>query len=129
MKVGAALGLARWEVPHAEELDWQLHGACRGKDTRLFYPKAPHVEAKAREAKKVCASCPVRLQCRAWALREGEEHGVWGGLSEAEREAWKKMPPADRLAVLAGAPVTREVRKRRYHRKTAEKVWGLDDDW
>lgn len=129
MKVGAALGLDRWSAPLSEDLDWQLKGACRGADTRLFYPKSPDQERKSRVAKAICADCPVMLECRAWALTEGEEHGVWGGLSENEREVWSRMPAADRLRVLAGAPVTKEVKKRRYHRRTAQAMWGIDDDW
>ena len=37
-------------------------------------------------AKAVCAGCPVRRECLDHALTSGEPYGVWGGLSEGERE-------------------------------------------
>ena len=32
----------------------------------------------------------MREQCLAWALEAGQDHGVWGGLSEDERRALKR---------------------------------------
>ena len=40
-------------------------------------------EAKAKE---VCRRCPVIEECRRHALATHEPYGVWGGLSESERE-------------------------------------------
>ena len=37
-------------------------------------------------AKTVCAGCPVRLKCADCAIRAREPYGVWGGLTEEERE-------------------------------------------
>ncbi|MGZ6870055.1 MAG: WhiB family transcriptional regulator, partial [Frankiaceae bacterium] len=34
----------------------------------------------------ICATCPVVCQCALHALRVREPYGVWGGLSESERE-------------------------------------------
>ena len=78
-------------VLHAEEL-WQEKAACRGPHTALFFPPS-HFERKddkeAREsrAKSICATCPVRKPCLAYALRIREPHGIWGGLNEVERRA------------------------------------------
>jgi hypothetical protein len=33
----------------------------------------------------ICAGCPVRQQCLAFALDTRQNHGVWGGMSEEER--------------------------------------------
>jgi WhiB family redox-sensing transcriptional regulator len=38
-------------------------------------------------AKTVCAACPVIQQCRQHALAVREPYGVWGGLTEDERNA------------------------------------------
>ena len=35
---------------------------------------------------QVCAACPVIDDCRNWVLRHPEDHGVWGGWSEADRQ-------------------------------------------
>jgi len=37
------------------------------------------------QAKAICADCPVRQQCLAFALDTRQVHGVWGGMSEDER--------------------------------------------
>ena len=49
------------------------------------------------EAKKICMRCVVREQCLSWALEAGQDHGVWGGLSEDERRAIKRRAARSRL--------------------------------
>ncbi|MFC4942782.1 WhiB family transcriptional regulator [Pseudonocardia sp. GCM10023141] len=77
-------------VPVSETYDWQLHGACRGMDSAFFFhPEGERGLARAgREAraKLVCSECPVLEQCRHHALAAHEPYGVWGGLSESERD-------------------------------------------
>jgi WhiB family redox-sensing transcriptional regulator len=34
----------------------------------------------------VCGACPVKVQCAQHALAVREPYGVWGGLTEDERE-------------------------------------------
>ena len=53
-------------------------------DQSLFFPPVGGVR-QAREAKQVCAGCPVRDDCLADALTTGTSHGIWGGLSVRER--------------------------------------------
>lgn len=76
--------------PMAERWDWQLRGACRGADPALFFhpegERGPSRLAREPAAKATCARCPVLQQCRAHAIACREPYGVWGGLSEAERE-------------------------------------------
>jgi WhiB family redox-sensing transcriptional regulator len=38
-----------------------------------------------QEAKEVCASCPVRQSCLAFALDSRQGYGIWGGYDEEER--------------------------------------------
>ncbi|HET6875475.1 MAG TPA: WhiB family transcriptional regulator [Acidimicrobiales bacterium] len=78
-------------VLHAEEL-WQEKAACRGPHTGLFFPpshfeRKDDKEARESQAKSICATCPVRKPCLAYALRIREPHGIWGGLNEVERRA------------------------------------------
>lgn len=69
---------------------WQFRAACRGEDSALFFAPS-HFErkhekdARERGAKKLCAICPVRIDCLEYAIRIREPHGVWGGLNEQER--------------------------------------------
>jgi WhiB family redox-sensing transcriptional regulator len=55
----------------------------------VFYPAPNETPSARREreraAKRICASCAVRVECLAYALRSNEQLGVWGGMSENER--------------------------------------------
>jgi WhiB family redox-sensing transcriptional regulator len=66
--------------------------ACLDEDPELFFPIGNTGPAilQIEEAKQVCRRCDVREQCLAWALEAGQDHGVWGGLSEDERRALKR---------------------------------------
>lgn len=82
--------LTRLPGPNADFWDWQMQAACRGMDSELFFhPDGQRGSARAQReqtAKKICASCPVIQQCREHALKVREPYGVWGGLTEDERE-------------------------------------------
>ena len=71
---------------------WQDRAACKGPQSRVFFPPS-HLERKdereAREqrAKAICATCPVRIECLDYAIEIREPHGIWGGLNELERKA------------------------------------------
>lgn len=70
---------------------WTARAACGvGK----VAPDALFVEGKAqRDARSVCAGCPVRLECLADALDHRADFGVWGGMTERERRALLKRRP------------------------------------
>ena len=93
--------IRRLPTPVAEVWDWQLHGACRGESTSLFFhPDGERGPARARRqaaAKAVCASCPIQRGCLQWALDTGQEAGVWGGTSEDERRALKRRQARTRV--------------------------------
>lgn len=69
---------------------WQEHGACRSVEpTWFFHPQNERGLARLRrdrQAKAVCSSCQVRLECADYAIRAREPYGVWGGLTEDDRE-------------------------------------------
>ena len=79
------------QVPLDSKWHWQELGRCRTADPLLFFhPQNERGASRARRdqsAKRVCASCPVRLECADYAIRSREPFGVWGGLSEDDREA------------------------------------------
>ena len=71
---------------------WQLRAACRGPHSALFFPpthpeRRDEREARERRAKAICGECAVRRDCREFALAVREPHGIWGGLTEAERRS------------------------------------------
>lgn len=61
---------------------WATSGLCAQSDPESFFPERGHA---AEAAKKVCATCPVQELCLDYALVNGEQYGIWGGLSERER--------------------------------------------
>lgn len=70
---------------------WAL-AACRrpGVDPELFFVeknKGQRGIDQSKAAKAVCADCPARAACLAFALESNEEHGIWGGMTRREREA------------------------------------------
>jgi WhiB family redox-sensing transcriptional regulator len=83
--------ISRLPGPLVENWEWQLLGACRGEDPSLFFhpegERGPRRSGRESAAKAVCARCPVLALCRAHALAAREPYGVWGGMSESEREA------------------------------------------
>ena len=55
----------------------------------FFHPEGERGPARRNRdeaAKAVCLTCPVLAQCRAHALAVREPYGVWGGLTEDDRE-------------------------------------------
>lgn len=79
----------RLPQPRTGSYAWQLQAACRGAGTEVFFP--PEQErGRARQhrdeqAKALCATCPVQLECLQHALTVAEPYGVWGGLTPEER--------------------------------------------
>ncbi len=77
-------------VRNAWDKTWQLRAACRGPESSLFFPptyaeRKDDRDAREQRAKAICALCAVRAACLEYALAIGEQHGIWGGLTEAER--------------------------------------------
>jgi WhiB family redox-sensing transcriptional regulator len=61
---------------------WTQDALCAQTDPEAFFPEKG---GSTRDAKKVCAQCPVVAQCLEYALRTNQRFGIWGGLSERER--------------------------------------------
>jgi WhiB family redox-sensing transcriptional regulator len=69
--------------------DWRNYAACREIDSELFFPN-PGDFVGAATARAVCVRCPVMQACGNWALDRNEKAGVWGGLTEDERERMRR---------------------------------------
>lgn len=82
--------VTRLPGPNADLWEWQLQGRCRTTGPEFFFhPEGERGAARAardRAAKAVCATCPVLGQCAAHALAVHEPYGVWGGMSEDDRD-------------------------------------------
>ncbi|GAA1436500.1 hypothetical protein GCM10009616_36470 [Microlunatus lacustris] len=82
-----------------QAMDWRHKAACLDEDPELFFPIGNTGPALLQidEAKQVCRRCDVRDACLQWALEAGQDHGVWGGLSEDERRALKRRAARARI--------------------------------
>lgn len=65
-------------------------GNCHGQPelVKLFFSVEPEEQEK---AKAICNDCSVIYRCRAWAIDNPEEQGVWGGLTEEERRRQRRL--------------------------------------
>lgn len=68
---------------------------CRSRewDPEAWFAQATTAAGRARSeaARNLCAySCPLQAMCRDWAMAKGEKFGIYGGLSESQRETLRK---------------------------------------
>lgn len=79
---------------------WIMRAKCRDIDPDTLFVRG----AEQRKAAAFCTGCPVMGVCRADALDNAVEFGVWGGLTERQRRALlRKNPHIDSWAdYLAG---------------------------
>jgi len=77
---------------------WHARAACRDVSRSVFFPQRNPDGVDA--ARAVCARCCVARECLAFALSlpHGDDFGVWGGTSRAERQLIRR-----RLAVASRA--------------------------
>jgi WhiB family redox-sensing transcriptional regulator len=69
---------------------WHADAACRE------YPEISFVPGNGepiQPAKKICAGCLVRRECLQAGI-DGDEHGVWGGISQRDRRALRRRADA-----------------------------------
>lgn len=100
---------------------WRQRAACKDADPELFF--APDGESlderedRERQAKAVCARCPVRIQCQRFALDQFPR----GSHSHPEFGAWA---PTGVWAGLNDEEMLRE-RRNRWHRARRQRAWEL----
>lgn len=69
--------------------DWEILALCR---THTNPDDFDSTGPQAIIAQLICAQCPVRVDCLEYALVHGE-HGIWGGLTERQRNKMKPIVP------------------------------------
>lgn len=77
------------QVPDTEPgRTWLLQAACRQPGVHPDEMFPDNNEARIEHARRICAPCPVRLDCLRDAIRVGDDqHGIRGGLKASERRA------------------------------------------
>jgi len=83
-----------------DSLAWTEQAACSDALPDLFFPVSEFgaAEEQITEAKRICAGCPVRIDCLDHALSRGEASGIWGGTTERERRHLRRRRAALRQA-------------------------------
>lgn len=79
---------------------WQEDAACWGEPVEFFFgpegERAQERYQREREAKAVCALCPVRTECLDFSIGgtvpagSWQQYGLYGGLTEDERAAERR---------------------------------------
>lgn len=70
-----------YQAARPDQPAWFARASCANHpNPDLWFPERG---ADQREAKRICATCPVRSECADYGLTQ--RHGIWGGLSERER--------------------------------------------
>jgi WhiB family redox-sensing transcriptional regulator len=80
-------------------LDEKDRALCTQTDPEIFYPEQGQTN---KDAKRICAQCPIRARCLEVALANGERFGIWGGLSDKDcRQILAARRKAEREGVAA----------------------------
>jgi WhiB family redox-sensing transcriptional regulator len=61
---------------------------CAEVTPDIFFPETGN--AFTRQAKAICAECPVRQICLEYSFEHDIWFGIWGGLTPAERRRAKR---------------------------------------
>lgn len=69
-------------------MSWRDEAACKGQPLELFDPQ-PGVNPSV--AKRMCRECPVRFDCAADAVNEGDWETVRGGMSSRRRRMSRRV--------------------------------------
>lgn len=65
--------------------DWREFGLCNtDPNPDRFFP-LKNQRKMIRDAQATCAQCPVKFQCLESSLKNREEFGIWGGVTEDDR--------------------------------------------
>lgn len=58
--------------------------ACKGLPYEMFFPERG-ANTSLKEAKAICAKCPVKQDCLRYATNNRIDFGIWGGTSANQR--------------------------------------------
>lgn len=70
--------------PDPDEMEGAL---CAQSDPDAWYPEKGSGSGWAH-IRAICEQCPVIEKCRDYALKNDEPHGIWGGMTPADRRKW-----------------------------------------
>jgi len=83
---------------HPDLLDtWTDRAACKGRTDLFFVNRGDTTQMN--RAKAICNTCPVIDNCREYVIYNPERYGIWAGMTERDRRAYRleqgiKLPNA-----------------------------------
>jgi len=82
------------------KVNWQK-ARCLGIHTDVFFPERDVIQFRQDKPliRRICFSCPIWEQCLEVAFA-AEDFGIWGGLTEKERNAVLAKRPSEVLSEL-----------------------------
>jgi WhiB family transcriptional regulator, redox-sensing transcriptional regulator len=70
---------------------WHLQAQCRTVQKSVFFGSSSPEERPAytlssiRQAREICAACPVFNECLSHAIKQREDYGLWAGTTMRQR--------------------------------------------
>jgi WhiB family transcriptional regulator, redox-sensing transcriptional regulator len=86
-KPGPRPGLHTKKQPLRNTGSWPERAACQDKNPEIWYPPPG---SHGHDAKRICDNCKVESECLTYALVRPENYGIWGGLTEHQREELRR---------------------------------------
>ena len=89
----------RERAHHSLDDSFMAHGACRLPEHATEVAAGIFFRENSRDAsdkfatlraKAICASCPVEIECRIYAVDGNLDDGVWGGTDGDERQRMRR---------------------------------------
>ncbi len=76
---------------------WTDRAACKGRTDLFFVNRGDTTQMN--RAKAICQTCPVIEECREYVTYNPERFGIWAGMTEKDRRAYRlkqgiKLPSA-----------------------------------
>jgi WhiB family redox-sensing transcriptional regulator len=109
---------------------WRDQAACRDVVTADYDPFFADSADLQREAIAVCDTCPVRDDCLTFAVRTGQQYGIWGGQPQQIVRSLIALDRAGRSQarrVSTKHPQASKTHCKRGHRFTAENTYYAPD--
>ncbi len=109
---------------------WRDRAACRDLVTADNDPFFADTDEGIQAAIAICATCPVRDDCLTFAVRTGQQYGVWGGQTE---QTVRRLIALDRAGrpyggrVPAGHPNASKTHCKRGHPFDAQNTYYAPD--
>jgi WhiB family redox-sensing transcriptional regulator len=80
-------GRRTWSDPGWPPVAAETDIGCAGTDPEIFFPTPAGNQhtTTTYQAIRICRRCPHVDACLEWAVGTGQDYGIWGGTTAAQR--------------------------------------------